>query len=655
MKTPLLFRLLLAGTVVTPIVFGAVTVGNLVNLSARLWVPVGGAPVIAGFVLQGTGPQSVLVRAVGPGLAGFGVAGLLTNPKLTIFNAAGVEVAANDDWEAGGAGAAVRQAATDNGAFALVVGSTDAAVAARLSPGAYTVHAAAVDRAAGVVLVEIYAGSSTTSRLINLSVRAPAGTAGDTLTVGFVVRGGSRTMLLRGVGPALAAFGVTGAIPDPRLTLFNANGGAVNQNDNWNSDRNPSALIDSAVATGAFALGAGSADAAMLVTAQAAAYTAQVVDTGARPGEALVEVYALTGTALLRYQLTEGWSRGLASGRGAVPLTVAPMRPVDVGQFQPNGLVAGAHVTPVDHCYFYPADPGRPRGAYDVFAPAAGRITMIQHRTSLAGSTETQRDYDDYRVIIAHTGTFFSYFDLIDVMDPGIVAQIPGGLVRGGTTLCNVPLTAGQLVGKIGARSLDFGVVDTERPLAGFLNPEHYLLESWKLFTQDPIEAFAEPVRSQIQAKSARTAVPLGGKIDNDVAGRLVGNWFGEGTNGYAGTDDPRGYWLGHLAIFRHFLDPNVVVISLGDYDGLGPRSFAAKGNLPDPAGVARESGPVSYELIDFTKPSSAAPLAGSNGVVVGTVLFEVLDGDRLRVEQFPRRSAAQVSGFTAAAKIYER
>lgn len=159
----------------------AQTEGNLVNLSARLRVPAGGAPVIAGFVLQGTGPRLVLVRAVGPGLTGFGVAGPLANPKLTIFDAAGAIVAVNDDWETSGGGAGARQAAVDTGAFPLAAGSRDAALAVALAPGAHTVHVAGADAAGGVALVELYKVGPGAGGLANLSVRGAAGTGSDTL------------------------------------------------------------------------------------------------------------------------------------------------------------------------------------------------------------------------------------------------------------------------------------------------------------------------------------------------------------------------------------------------------------------------------------------------------------------------------------------
>ena len=104
---------------------------ELGNLSARLRVAAGGAPAIAGAVLSSPGTQTLLVRAVGPGLGGFGVEGVLDDPRLTVFDAAGRVIATNDNWESDGGGVAVREAAGAAGAFALAAGSKDAAAVVR--------------------------------------------------------------------------------------------------------------------------------------------------------------------------------------------------------------------------------------------------------------------------------------------------------------------------------------------------------------------------------------------------------------------------------------------------------------------------------------------------------------------------------------------
>ncbi len=115
----------------------------------------GGGSAIAGAVVSGPGTQTLLVRAVGPGLGGFGVEGVLADPRLTVFDAAGRVIATNDNWESDGGGVAVPEVAGAAGAFALAAGSKDAAAVVRVGAGALTIHVAAADGASGVVLIEL--------------------------------------------------------------------------------------------------------------------------------------------------------------------------------------------------------------------------------------------------------------------------------------------------------------------------------------------------------------------------------------------------------------------------------------------------------------------------------------------------------------------
>jgi hypothetical protein len=126
---------------------------NLVNLSVLARVEAGSEAPSLGFVVSGNAPKRVLIRAVGPTLASFGVEGALADPKLEIFKGADL-VGANDNWEGN---PALRAAFASVGAFAMDdAASGDAALVVTLSPGAYTVVASAVGDAAGTALVEIY-------------------------------------------------------------------------------------------------------------------------------------------------------------------------------------------------------------------------------------------------------------------------------------------------------------------------------------------------------------------------------------------------------------------------------------------------------------------------------------------------------------------
>lgn len=127
---------------------------RVINLSARCQVEVGEGVLIAGFVVNGLGPKTVLIRAAGPALAGFGVTGLLADPLVRVY-AGSVQLAANDNWVAGDA-AGIVSATARVGAFAFQPGSRDAALQITLLPGAYTAQVSGVGNTRGIALVEIY-------------------------------------------------------------------------------------------------------------------------------------------------------------------------------------------------------------------------------------------------------------------------------------------------------------------------------------------------------------------------------------------------------------------------------------------------------------------------------------------------------------------
>jgi hypothetical protein len=133
--------------------------------------------------------------------------------------------------------------------------------------------------------------TDTLSGLVNLSVRANAGTGADGLIVGFVIDGSSsKSVLVRGVGPTLRDFGVAGALSDPQLSLYS---GAVMtaSNDDWSANDNAAQIVGTSVRVGAFSLADRTSDAALMATLENGAYTVQLSGKGTARGVALVEVY----------------------------------------------------------------------------------------------------------------------------------------------------------------------------------------------------------------------------------------------------------------------------------------------------------------------------------------------------------------------------
>lgn len=272
----------------------------LANISTRGVVGTGGDVLIAGIVIGGTTPKSVLVRAAGPALTAFGVNGALADPTLSLVNQAGATVARNDNWEDEGRGSLIASAASAVGAFQFRAGSRDAALVATLPPGSYTAIVSGAAATTGVALVEVYETESirtygNTRRLVNIATRGRVGVGENNLIAGLVVSGpGPRTYLIRGVGPSLAGapFNVSDPLANPLLQVFKGET-LLRENDDWETPRSTQSSLSSAAAlAGAFPLQSGR-DAALLISLPAGSYTARLSGAGGSTGVGLVEVYEL--------------------------------------------------------------------------------------------------------------------------------------------------------------------------------------------------------------------------------------------------------------------------------------------------------------------------------------------------------------------------
>ena len=273
----------------------------LENISARAGIAGAGQPLTGGFVVQGSASTSVLLRGVGPTLAQFGVPNPVPTPALQVFNSSGAVIAQNTAWSTPSSNqVSVESADSAVGAFALPAGSADCAVVSSLGTGSYTIQVTGQNSSSGVTLAEIYdasppaSGSTNPTALVNLSARAQTGSAPNVLIAGFVIEGSvPLTVLVRGIGPTLAQFGVSGVLSNPQLQIFNSASTSIAQNTGWGTNANAAQIAATATTVGAFALPAGSNDDALLLSLPPGVYTAEVSGANGTSGQALVEVYAV--------------------------------------------------------------------------------------------------------------------------------------------------------------------------------------------------------------------------------------------------------------------------------------------------------------------------------------------------------------------------
>jgi YVTN family beta-propeller protein len=275
-----------------PIEGGSGPSTRLINISTRAMVGTGGSILIPGFVISGSGSETLLIRADGPALTGFGVAGALAQPSLSVFDSGGHVLASNTGWGTSSDPSLIASTAATVGAFSFISGSLDCALIASLPAGAYTVQVSGVGGTTGVALAEVYEVSSTGTRLINISTRAQVGTGANIIIPGFVISGtGSEQLLVRADGPGLAQFGVGGLLAKPSLSVFDNSGTSIATNTGWTTASDPTLVSTAASEVGAFAFSPGSADSALIVDLTAGAYTMQLSGVNNTTGVALAEIY----------------------------------------------------------------------------------------------------------------------------------------------------------------------------------------------------------------------------------------------------------------------------------------------------------------------------------------------------------------------------
>lgn len=260
-------------------IYGATTPRKLLNISTRLRVQTGDNALIGGFIILGTEPKRVIVRAIGPSLAG--VPGALADPILELHEPGDV-VVTNDNWRSD-------QEAEIIATTIPPSNDLESAIVANLNPGTYTAVVRGKDGGTGIGLVEAYdLSQAADSRMANISTRGFVETGDNAMIGGLIIGpsdGAGTTIVVRAIGPSLTGQGVPNALQDPILELHDTNGN-VTTNDNWRATQEGEIQATGLAPTDDH-------ESAILATLAPGNYTAVVRGVNNTTGNGLVEVYHL--------------------------------------------------------------------------------------------------------------------------------------------------------------------------------------------------------------------------------------------------------------------------------------------------------------------------------------------------------------------------
>jgi hypothetical protein len=281
--------------------WGALLTSYLGNISTRALVQTANNVMIGGFIVQGTGPKTVIIRAIGPELISppYNIPNALADPTLELHNSTGALIGSNNNWQTtviGGVITSSQVSAIQNSGHAPTQPS-ESAIIATLQPGNYTAIVRGVNNTVGVALVEVYdLAPDATSILGNISTRALVQTANNVMIGGFIVQGtGPKRVIIRAIGPELTQYGIADALANPTLELHNAAGALIGSNDNWQTTIIGGIITSNQVSdiqtSGHVPTDA--SESAIIADLAPGNYTAIVRGVSNTTGVALVEVYDL--------------------------------------------------------------------------------------------------------------------------------------------------------------------------------------------------------------------------------------------------------------------------------------------------------------------------------------------------------------------------
>jgi hypothetical protein len=260
---------------------GGTAAGIPLNLSTRGTVGTGDDVLIGGLIIEGSAAKKVIIRALGPSLP---VAGTLPDPTLELHDANGNTLAMDNDWQDDPDQAAKIQATIPPS------NPKESALVELLFPGGYTAIVRGAANATGIALVEAYDLDSqpAPSRLANIATRGIVQTGDNVMIAGFILNNNPANIIVRAIGPSLAAAGVPGALNDPALEIRDSQGNLIGANDNWQQNAFQAVQIQGTGLPPSSPL-----ESAINTTLNGGSYTAIVRGARGTTGVALVEVYAL--------------------------------------------------------------------------------------------------------------------------------------------------------------------------------------------------------------------------------------------------------------------------------------------------------------------------------------------------------------------------
>ncbi len=251
------------------------------NISTRLTIGTGVNVLIGGFIITGTQPKNVILRAIGPSLP---LAGAISDTVLELHNSSGALIAIDDDWQTGGQYAEIVATGIPPANF------FESAIVATLSANnsAYTAIVYGYAGATGIGLVEVYDLDRTVdSKMANISTRGLVTTGNNVMIGGTIIVGSNQArILLRAIGPSLANVGVPNPLSDTTLGLYDSNGALIAFNDDWRMDQEAEIIATGIPPTN-------NLESAIVRNLSPASYTAIVSGYNNLTGVALVELYQL--------------------------------------------------------------------------------------------------------------------------------------------------------------------------------------------------------------------------------------------------------------------------------------------------------------------------------------------------------------------------